>query len=106
MSETHRPDARGRRTLARTDRPATRLATVPDDRFFRQIVRSMRNGVIAFRRDGTIALMNDEAYRRQTPLGRNGGAEEVAQAIRFLVSDAASFITGAILDINGGRFLR
>jgi len=35
----------------------------PDDRFFRHIVGSMRNGVIAFRRDGTLALMNDEAYR-------------------------------------------
>ena len=35
----------------------------PDDRFFRQLVVNMRNGVIAIRRDGTIALMNDEAYR-------------------------------------------
>src|SRR5437016_3833813 len=35
----------------------------PDDRFFRYIVDGMRNGVIAFRRDGTVALMNDEAYR-------------------------------------------
>ena len=35
----------------------------PDDRFFRHIVSSMRNGVIAFRRDGTVALMNDEAHR-------------------------------------------
>ena len=35
----------------------------PDDRFFRHIVSSMRNGVIAFRRDGTLALMNNEAYR-------------------------------------------
>jgi signal transduction histidine kinase len=34
-----------------------------DDRFFRHIVGSMRNGVIAFRRDGTLALMNAEAYR-------------------------------------------
>src|SRR6185503_1396579 len=34
-----------------------------DDRFFRHLVASMRNGVIAFRRDGTLALMNDEAYR-------------------------------------------
>jgi signal transduction histidine kinase len=49
--------ARGRRVPA----PAPRLA--PDDRFFRHIVSSMRNGVIAFRRDGTLALMNDEAYR-------------------------------------------
>ena len=45
-------------------------------------------------------------YRKQTPLGRNGTAEEVAQAVVFLASDAASFINGAVLDINGGRFLR
>jgi 3-oxoacyl-[acyl-carrier protein] reductase len=47
-----------------------------------------------------------EGYRKQTPLGRNGTAEEVAQAVVFLASDAASFVNGAILDINGGRFLR
>jgi 3-oxoacyl-[acyl-carrier protein] reductase len=47
-----------------------------------------------------------EEYRRQTPLGRNGDADEVAQTIRFLAGDASSFITGALLDINGGRFLR
>ena len=52
----------------------------------------------------TPAQMED--YRRQTPLGRNGTAEEVAQAVLFLASDAASFINGAILDINGGRFMR
>lgn len=46
------------------------------------------------------------AYRAQTPLGRNGTAEEVALAIRFLVSDDASFVTGALLDASGGRFLR
>jgi 3-oxoacyl-[acyl-carrier protein] reductase len=46
------------------------------------------------------------AYTQETPLRRNGKADEVAQAITFLASDAASFITGAILDINGGRFLR
>ena len=45
-------------------------------------------------------------YRAQTPLARNGQAEEVAAAIVFLASDAARFINGALLDINGGRFLR
>jgi 3-oxoacyl-[acyl-carrier protein] reductase len=45
-------------------------------------------------------------YRKETPLGRNGSAEEVAAAITFLASDAASFINGALLDISGGRFLR
>jgi PAS domain S-box-containing protein len=43
--------------------PAVDARLTPDDRFFRHIVSSMRNGVIAFRRDGTLALMNDEAYR-------------------------------------------
>jgi len=35
----------------------------PGDRFFRHMVNSMRNGVIAIQRDGTVALMNGEAYR-------------------------------------------
>jgi signal transduction histidine kinase len=39
-------------------------ATGPaDDRFFRQLVSSLRNGVIAIHRDGTLALINGEAYR-------------------------------------------
>lgn len=47
-----------------------------------------------------------EEYRKQTPLGRNGTAEEVAHVALFLASDASSFVTGALVDINGGRFLR
>ena len=45
-------------------------------------------------------------YRRDTPLGRNGTAEEVAMAVLFLVSDAGSFTNGALIDVNGGRFSR
>ena len=45
-------------------------------------------------------------YRKQTPLGRNGRPEEVAETIAFLASDAASFLNGALLDVCGGRFLR
>lgn len=45
-------------------------------------------------------------YRTQTPLARNGEANEVAAAVAFLCSDEAAFINGALIDINGGRFLR
>ncbi|WP_114813536.1 SDR family oxidoreductase [Paraburkholderia kururiensis] len=39
----------------------------------------------------------------QTPLGRPGTAEEVAEAIVWLLSDAASYVTGALLDVSAGR---
>jgi PAS domain S-box-containing protein len=44
-------------------RRKARTHSTADDRFFRLLVSNMRNGVMAYRRDGTIALMNDEAYR-------------------------------------------
>lgn len=43
---------------------------------------------------------------RQTPLGRNGTAEDVAKAIVFLASDAAGFITGEYIAVNGGLYMR
>lgn len=42
-------------------------------------------------------------YFRQIPLGRGGEPEEVAQAVLFLASDSASFITGATLFVDGGQ---
>ncbi|MBM4277354.1 MAG: SDR family oxidoreductase, partial [Deltaproteobacteria bacterium] len=39
------------------------------------------------------------------PLGRLGKPEDVAEAVLFLSSDEASFITGEILDVNGGALM-
>ena len=45
------------------------------------------------------------ALLRDIPLGRVGTASEVADGICFLLSDAASYITGAVLRINGGLLM-
>jgi 3-oxoacyl-[acyl-carrier protein] reductase len=40
------------------------------------------------------------------PVGRLGQPDEVAAAVAYLVSDAAAFVTGSTLDINGGMLMR
>jgi NAD(P)-dependent dehydrogenase (short-subunit alcohol dehydrogenase family) len=47
----------------------------------------------------------NEAFRLRTPLGRLGTAKDVADAVLFLASGEASFITGEILDVNGGLLI-
>jgi meso-butanediol dehydrogenase/(S,S)-butanediol dehydrogenase/diacetyl reductase len=55
----------------------------------------------------TAGMLADEASRRSTekliPMGRVGRPEELANAILFLASDEAAYITGASLPVDGGR---
>lgn len=46
-----------------------------------------------------------QAFEAELPLGRIGKAEEVASCVRFLCSDAASYLTGQILNPNGGLYI-
>jgi 3-oxoacyl-[acyl-carrier protein] reductase len=46
-----------------------------------------------------------EAMLAQIPLGRAGTDVDVAQSVAFLASDAAAYITGHVLDVNGGMFM-
>ena len=43
-----------------------------------------------------------EAAARSIPLGRIGTVDDVADAVAYLVSPAAEYITGSVIDVNGG----
>ncbi|HSR69723.1 MAG TPA: 3-oxoacyl-[acyl-carrier-protein] reductase [Acidobacteriota bacterium] len=54
------------------------------------------------------AEVNEKAaqeLKKQIPLGRIGTVEDVSSGVRFLVSDAAGYITGHVLNINGGLYM-
>lgn len=54
------------------------------------------------------AVLSDDLKAKmleQIPLKRLGKAEDVAAAVRFLASDEAAYITGHVLDVNGGMYM-
>jgi 7-alpha-hydroxysteroid dehydrogenase len=73
----------------------------------------IRVNAVAFGSVMSMSLQNDlrehADWRAQivaaTPLGRIAPANELAEAVQFLASDAAGFVTGQILTVDGGRTL-
>lgn len=59
-------------------------------------------GVINTRMNDRLTVDEAEALTESIALDRFGTPEEVADALVFLASDKASYITGAVLDVNGG----
>ena len=57
--------------------------------------------------DMTAAVPDDalDIVKKLTPMGRLGKPEEVARAVRFLAAPQASFITGQVINVNGGMYM-
>ena len=54
------------------------------------------------------AVLSEEIKQKMLvniPLARFGASEDVAEAVKFLASDAAGYITGHVLDVNGGLYM-
>ena len=67
-------------------------------------VNSVRPGLIETALHGKGGLPNRAAdLAHMGPMKRSGSAEEVAEGILWLMSDAASYVTGTSLDVSGGR---
>jgi 3-oxoacyl-[acyl-carrier protein] reductase len=65
-------------------------------------VNAIAPGYIATELTDALPEAAREAILAGTPLGRLGDPADVARAVRFLVSDAAAFVTGDVLAVDGG----
>lgn len=69
-------------------------------------VNSVAPGFIATDMTEALPEAQHEALLTQIPLGRLGQPEEIAAAVGFLTSEAAGYITGETLQVNGGMNMR
>ena len=78
--------------------------------FSKSLARGITVNVVApgfIETDMTRALSDDQraGILAQVPAGRLGGAQEIANAVAFLASDEAAYITGETLHVNGGMYM-
>jgi 3-oxoacyl-[acyl-carrier protein] reductase len=68
-------------------------------------VNAVAPGFIATPMTDVLSAEVKEELKKRIPLGRMGTPEDVTAAIVFLASDEAAYITGHVLDVNGGMYL-
>jgi 3-oxoacyl-[acyl-carrier protein] reductase len=69
-------------------------------------VNAVAPGYIATAMTEALTDAQREAITAQIPLGRQGSDSDIANAVLFLASNEASYITGHVLDVNGGMLMR
>lgn len=62
-------------------------------------------GFIATDMTKELSLEHSERLKEQIPVGRIGSPEDIAYAVNFLAADAASYITGESIHVNGGMLM-
>jgi 3-oxoacyl-[acyl-carrier protein] reductase len=69
-------------------------------------VNAVAPGYIATAMTEALTSEQQDAITAQIPLGRQGSDADVANAVLFLASHEAGYITGHVLDVNGGMLMR
>lgn len=68
-------------------------------------VNCVAPGAIETDMNNEISQEGMEMFAEETPLGRIGRPEEIAECILFMASEKANFVTGHVFNINGGYFI-
>jgi 3-oxoacyl-[acyl-carrier protein] reductase len=69
-------------------------------------VNAVAPGMIRTEMVERVLRANEAKYLARIPLGRIASPEEIARVVVFLASDAASYMTGATVDVSGGMLMR
>ncbi|HQU14022.1 MAG TPA: SDR family oxidoreductase, partial [Thermodesulfobacteriota bacterium] len=68
-------------------------------------VNAIAPGFITTDMTGTLSEAARKEFAERIPLGRFGAPGEVAELALFLASDAAAYVTGQVVGINGGMYM-
>ena len=69
------------------------------------LVNAVAPGLIETDKTKDLSATAREALLAQVPLKRSGTAREVAEMVRFLAGDGATYITGQVFHVNGGLYM-